>query len=275
MAGRNHGGEKMTEMVGCSMSNEANIRGKDRRRSWPSSLVVMASALMLAVPATASLEIDDFSSDQMLVLLPGEPSASGFAAAPGAIGGERDLEITRVGSVGGTADVSVNGGGQGQLLFSPGINTEAILRVVWDGEDGVADEVDATGLGAVDLSGGGTLDRFAIEFDSDLATTLSLRVYDASDPAGASWSEATMVPVVATGGEFMILEVPFAAFTEIGPTAAADFTNAGAIALEVVGVSALDLALNSVRVVPEPAAGTLVALTALALLGRRRPRRAR
>jgi len=146
--------------------------------------------------------------------------------------------------------------------------------VVWEGEDGVADEIDAAGLGAVDLSEGGTLDRFAIEFDSDLATTLSLRVYDAADPAGASWSEA-MVPVVATGGEFMILEVPFAAFTETGPTGAADFTNTGAIALEVVGVSALDLALTSVRVVPEPAAGTLAALTALALLGGRRRRGAR
>ncbi len=260
----------MTEIVDCPMSNEAKIRGNERRRSWRSGFAVMASALMFAVPATASLEIDDFSSDQMVTLLPGEASASGFAAAPGAVGGERDLELTRVGAEGGGADVDVNGGGQGQLLFSPGIGTDAILRVVWDGEDGVADEVDATGLGAVDLSEGGTLDAFAIEFDSDLATTLSLRVYDASDPAGTSWSEA-MVPVPGTGGAFLVLEVPFAAFAETGPAGAADFTNAGAIALEVVGVPALDLALTSVRVVPEPAAGTLAAVTALALLaGRRR-----
>ncbi|MCL4686834.1 hypothetical protein KJ059_19005 [Myxococcota bacterium] len=261
----------MTETLDGSMGGAAGGGATGRRGSWGSSLLA-AGLLALASPAGAVLPIDDFSSDQTLDLLVGEPSVSGVAPAPAALGGERDLEITRV-SGSGTANVNVNGGipPMGELQFSSEFETETTLRAVWDGEDGVADQVDVGGIGPLDLSQGGTLDAFAIEFFADVPTTLTLRVYNGSDPTGESWSEAT-VPVASTGGQFATLEVPFSEFTMSGPGGAADFALAGAISLEVTGPPSFDIAMNSVQVVPEPAATPLAGLAALALLARQRRR---
>ncbi len=261
----------MTEALDGSMDETAGGGATGRRGSWRSSLLA-AGLLALASPAGAVLPIDDFSSDQSLELSGIFESVDNAAPAPAALGGERDLEIARASGTGG-ALVDVNGGDppQGQLLFSSDVATETILRVVWDGEDASGSLIDFTGLGQVDLSDGGALDAFAVELDSDLATTLSLRVYDASDATGQVWSEAT-VPVPPTGGQFEILEVLFSGFTDSGPGGAADFANVGAISLEVAGAPALDFRMTDVQVVPEPAAAPLAGLAALALLARQRRR---
>ncbi len=246
-----------------------------RSSIWQGSwfgLLVAATSLALASPAGAILVIDDFASDQALTLLSEDAAVSNVAAAVGvAIGDERDIEIERVSGTGGAA-LDVNGGepAQGQLLFSVGFATETTLRVVWDGADGVADAVDPAGLGQVDLTDGGAFEAFVIDLDADLETTLSLRVYDASDLTGETWSEAT-VPVLPTAGDFVLLEVLFTEFTASGPLGPADFTNVGAISVEVSGAPALDFRMASVHV-PEPGAAPLAALAALALLVRNRRR---
>jgi hypothetical protein len=255
---------------------QGTVSDEERRHgSWirRAGLLVAAGSIALAAPAGASLPIDDFSSTQNLGLPSGDASNSSFAPAPAAIGGERDIEIERGGFGSGGAVVDVNGGDppQGQLLFSSDIGTSTILRIVWDGEDNDGEQIDFIGLGPVDLSNGGALDAFEIELDSDLATTLSLRVYDESDPTGQVWSEA-IVPVLASTGEFELLEVPFTEFTNSGPMGAADFTRVGAIRLEVAGAPALDLRMTSVQLVPESGAAPLAGLAALALLARGRRR---
>jgi hypothetical protein len=249
--------------------------GGDRRRrhwGWGFGLILVAAPLALAVPAGAILVIDDFGSDQSLTLLAVDSAVANVAAADGvAIGGERDLQIERVSGTGG-AELGVNGGTppQGQLLFSADPETATLMRIVWDGADGIGDAVAPDGLGSVDLSSAGAFDGFVVDVDVDLGTTLSLRVYDASDGSGQTWSQAT-VPLLPTGGQFVLVEVPFAAFSESGPSGAAAFTNVGAISLEVAGGSALDLRLDSVHV-PEPGAAPLAALAGLALLARNRRR---
>ncbi len=234
-------------------------------------LALAVGALALASPAGAVLLIDDFSSDQDLVLpTEGEASVSSSAPAPAAIGGERDLGIERVSEVGG-ASVDVNAGDppQGQLQFSSGAGT-TLLRLVWDGPDGNAQTDDFTGLESVDLTDGGALDAFEIELDWDLATEISLRIYNASDPDGETWSEATVLLNERTPGTFEFLEVLFTEFTLNGPAGAGDFANVGAVHLEIEGPAGFDLALQSVQVVPEPAATSLAGLAALALLAHRR-----
>lgn len=238
---------------------------------WSIAVASAAGALALASPADAVLPIDDFSSTQMLELTMGAASVASSAPAPAAIGGERDLEIERV-TGSGTATVDVNGGEppQGQLLFDTPPGTEAILRLVWDGPDGDAEMTAPVGLGQLDLTDGGALDAFEIEFDSDLAITVSLRVYDALDPAGMTWSEATVLVNETPPGTFEFLEVPFTEFTLDGPEGAASFANVGAVHLEIAGPAGFDPALQSVQVVPEPAAASLAGVAALALLAHRR-----
>ena len=266
--------ESLWESLEESRRRATHTDEKARRGSWfwAVGLLVAGGTLALAAPAGAVLPIDDFSSAQTLELTDPSDFTANVAPAPAAIGGERDLQLERLSGAGG-AIVDVNGGipPQGQLLFSSDIGTSTVLRLVWDGEDNDAEEIDFDGLGSMDLSDGGLLDAFSIELDSDLETTLSLRVYDASDPTGQSWSGAT-VAVLPTGGQFEILEVLFTELDESGPLGAVDFTNVGAIHLEVAGVPSLDFRLTAVQVVPEPAAASLAGLFTLALLARQRRR---
>lgn len=267
--------ESLLESLEESRRRAADADARRTRGSWiwGVGLVLAAGSLALASPAGAVLLIDDFSSDQALELLTGAASVSSVAPAPAAIGGERDLEIERVDGTGG-AFVDVNGGmpPQGQLLFSSLFETETILRLVWDGEDGDADQIDFDGLDPADLGQGGTLDAFEIEYDADSDTTLSLRVYDASDPTGQTWSAATVPMNETPPATFEFLDVLFMEFTEIGPGGAADFANVGAISLEVAGPPSFDLRFDSIQVVPEPAAASLAGLATLALLARHRRR---
>lgn len=266
--------ESLRESLEESRRQAIHAGEKPRRGSWfwGIGLLLAAGTLALAAPAGAVLPIDDFSSVQSLELTDPSDSTANVAPAPAAIGGERDLQLERLSGPGG-AIVDVNGGipPQGQLLFSSDIGTSTILRLVWDGEDNDAEQIDFDGLGAADLSDGAMLDAFAIELDSDLETTLSLRVYDASDATGQTWSGAT-VAVLPTASQFEILEVLFTELDESGPLGAADFTNVGAIQLEVAGAPSLDFRLTAVQVVPEPAAASLAGLATLALLARQRRR---
>lgn len=236
---------------------------------WGIRLALAVGTLALASPAGAVLLIDDFSSTQNLVLASEAEFVASSAPALDAIGGERDLEIKRV-TGSGVATVNVNAGDQGQLLFDSPPATEAILRLVWDGPDGDAQTDDFTGLESVDLTDGGALEAFEIEFDSELTTRFSLRIYDWSDSTGMTWSEATVDVDATPSGTFGFLEIPFTEFSLDGPEGAASFANVGAVSLEIAGPAGFDLALQSVRVVPEPAATSLAGLAALALLAHRR-----
>lgn len=240
-----------------------------RRAAW--TLAGLGLAAWLPPAATAQgIAIDEFTTPQAAsVGTGGVGVATSAVAAPEAIGGERDFEVVRTGG-NGAASASADAGEAGALIFDSGAGTQATLLVAWDGADGSASELDPSGLGGIDLSDGGTLGAFDLVGGADLTAVLLLRVYDAGDATGATWSEA-QIEIPGSGGkvEFSSVAAPFAAFVASGPLGPASFANAGAITLAVEGPAGLDFSLASIQV-PEPAAAALAAIAALAALARAR-----
>jgi hypothetical protein len=237
-------------------------------------LLLGVLGLGAARPAPAALVVDDFSTAQSAVIAADGPStASSSQTAPEALGGERDLLVTRTDGSG-ELSATVDDGMSGWLIFSAGADAAGDLAVTWDGPDADPLQLDPTGLGGADLGSAG-LDAFSVSASADLPTSLVLRVYDASDASGNTWSAATL-PVSGGGGAPVPQRVPFASFTGTGSGGPADFGNVGAVTLEVSGPAGLDLIVDSVRVVPEPrgAAGAALAALALVAAGRRARERA-
>lgn len=240
-----------------------------------------AAALVFAAASHASLMIDDFSQGQ--AKLQDNVSSDGFLSntsvfSSSIIGGYRDLLVNKVGNSANDAGVdpfNPQGDGvsigvsSGALRFSQdtGQNGYAIVR--WDGAhyDGFS-TIDATGLGGLNFAGQ------AIGFS---LTVLSL---DAGFPftlrAYSDASNYTTLTLVAGGlGTFVI---PFSLFSSMGVVTGtgADFSNIGA--LEAIintggAVKDVDLQIDLVSSVPEPATLALVGLTLVAAGGAMRRRR--
>lgn len=219
--------------------------------------------------------IDDFTTTQSAVATASSPIASSSTMAPEAIGGERDMLVNLTG---GFTSLSLNSnpfGGE-LLIHDSGATVTGYSLTVWDGIDMNAGTIDYDGLGGVDLTMGGMLNRFALSFlSADLAGSINLTVYDASDMTGNTWSSAEFL---LPGSIFSPtdVDVMFSSFTDIGPNGAADFTNVGAISMMIQNESSgsLDVLLSSVSVVPEPTGIVTLLMGGLLTLGRlRRSRR--
>jgi len=227
-------------------------------------LGALAAPFGLAAPAGALIVIDRFVTEQALQLQPGS-SDSWFesVAAPEAIGGERDAQITRTAGDD-YADLLINYSGLDELLAcSAAPGTAARWTVVWDGPDG-GPGVDADGLGGRDLTEGGANEGFWIRVLSDLPATLKIAVTGASGGA----SEASLdLP----GGDTWLVN-RFLPFTEFA--APALLADVGSLSLELTGGTGLDAQIDHVKV-PEPGGAAAAALCALLALARRHAARPR
>ncbi len=228
-------------------------------------VLVTAVAFLAVESASAAIIIDSFD-DSQVVTQTGIGTAAGFVNGA-MIGGQRDVEVI---VTNGETDLEMtaDAGGNSLLTHSQDSNVVGSTLVVWDGIDNDPLTVDPTGLGGVDLTGGGILDAIAIRitFD-DLPVNLTMRVGN-----GANVSERMLA---LPGGIFspILFVLPFASFATLSGTGA-DFMDVGVIELMIDGqIGGTDVEidfLQAITEVPEPATLTLLASSLFGLFVIRR-----
>lgn len=180
---------------------------------------IAIALLLLALPA-AAVQVDDFSTDQAAINAP--PDSSSNAVGAGILGNNRGLDLDHVSGRGGGSTASVS---TGELHVELATGDRGRLRVIWDG-DTDPDVVDPVGLGGADLTAGG-------------ARALRIAVTTASEPfdlVATVFTDATSFSIaarrVSLAGDVVF---DFATdFIARGGVGGADFTNVGAIVLELV-----------------------------------------
>ena len=221
-------------------------------------LVSIVLIALTSVVAQGAVMIDSFDGAQSLAVKASGPvSQTSMIPAAGALGGLRGAQLDFVsGPLGSTLDIDP--GGSGILAASTDAITSASAATWWDGWAG------AFSLGA-DLTDAGWFDNFVLGvlFD-DLPTVITLEVY--TDPGNWATADLALPGGIYTPQEFLL---PFASFG--GGAGGVDFSNVGMISMKFELDPSTDLALDFIKTdVPEPATLSLVALSWLALLKRRR-----
>ncbi len=222
--------------------------------------VALAGLGLLAGTGRAgALVIDDFSTDQTVILIGGAPdSTSSQISGPGILGGERDMEMTLLSSMG-----IVMAASGGTLNYAHAATTTGTGLIVWDGPDGAA-TLDPIGLGGIDFTAGGE-DKIAIPLlVSSLAAPMILTAYTDA----ANYSTATL-PLPGNVPPQARLSVLFTNFVAAGGTGA-DFTNIGAFSLYIDGSLTQGLVAEIESMVPEPSTATLLLFGILGIVTIRR-----
>ncbi|WP_430451466.1 DUF11 domain-containing protein [Rhodopirellula europaea] len=185
--------------------------------------------------------IDSFQTTQSVedTITDGTPVTSTQAAAE-AIGGSRDLIVDK--TQGGTGDIGTVAIGVNQavspnlLSFDANGFADGSRSVIWDGAGDNAATVDDDGLGAIDLTSGGSATGLRFVIGSVTSGTAVIRLYSDDGIAGSQTlvSEATLtipaLPTQPTSVEY----IPFTDFQAVSGSGA-DLTQIGAIELEVSG----------------------------------------
>lgn len=199
---------------------------------WARTSFALALLAALAVPvqvAAQSITIDDFSTNQPALTLtfpPSGTSASSSVSGAGILGGERDLQLNlTAGVIAGNTDSATVSSGFFSYSQDATISGNAVLQ--WDGTDGSAG-LNATGLGGVDLTAGGTQDAFLLNvFFDDLPVNTVITVY--TDAGNASALTVALPGLLFSSTNFAL---PYSSFvTTLGT--GANFANVGAITLSL------------------------------------------
>lgn len=216
------------------------------------NIILSAFALTLTASAASAVSlIDDFTTGAQWVQdVPGAGDVNASeVAAPSALGGYRDMEVSTDISEESASELRVITAGGGSLGFSNIVAASGAGLIVYDGQDGTASStgnIATTGLGGVDLTNGGTTNAFLFEIlEADAALEITVEVFDMSG-ASSFYSEilASTINPLLTFSEF---------------TGSADFSNVGALAFGVNSTGPnLDGALGSISVVPLPASALLL-----------------
>jgi len=172
-------------------------------------------------------------------------------AATSAVGGGRDIRVTRTGGTN-PASVQVDTT-QGELSFSSGAGTDAVGLVQYDGNDGTivlnaTGLRDATGTQGVSLAGGlpgeapvaGSALMLAARTNV-IGSQLTVRIYTDST------NFSTFTQAITVGANFSDTTALFLSDFTIGGGTGADFNDVGAIEVEVTLADGADSFVNLVE----------------------------
>ena len=259
------GGSGDDTIVGASVTTDANGRYRFDgvaegnyfvKIDLPSDLQFRAGEGVQAVTITGDEgdgiigpTIDGFTTFQTVDAVPPPVSSDANSLVDAAVlGGERDLWVQLTESTNPISSVSLAASG-GNLYVASGPGATGNVKIVWDGTDGDARNVNATGLGGVDLteSNGNTMTGIALTSGADHPNAkIMLRIYSDAN----NWSEFTTVVPESPGGAaagqaiFNFDDVP------TGQSGSgADFTNVGALELTFEGVTAVDAQVSLIGLV--------------------------
>jgi len=193
--------------------------------------------------------IDGFTTLQVVEASPPPVSSDANSLVDDAVlGGERDLYVELTESNNPISSISLASSG-GDLYVASGPGATGNVKIVWDGTDGDARNLQATGLGGIDLtqSDGNTMTGIALTSGADHPNArIMLRVYTDAN----NWSEYTAVVPESVGGIatgqaiFNFDDVPTARSGE-----GANFANVGALELTFEGVTAVDAQISLIGLV--------------------------
>jgi len=188
---------------------------------------------------TAGMMIDSFDSTTQAVAVTSTVpmSDSNSMLASEALGGQRDLFVELLSGAGGV-ELEVNLLNLGLLTFSNKLDAVGRGVVTWDGPDNDADQLDPIGLGAIDLTENGSNlgVRYILLGGEVSGGVLTMHIYT---DAGNYSSVSQAIPQMPVGMGEIVMLLRFSDFAVSGGSGA-DFTNVGAIQLEIQGVQKLD-----------------------------------
>lgn len=181
---------------------------------------------VLEAQGTAGTTIDDFSAANPSVTAAFPPIGNisfAVAASASSLGGERDLLVELTAATGAGDQVTLTGT-VGALTWNASLLAQGRYVDVWDGVDGDGGTIAFTGLGAVDLTSGGTANSFRMLIGADQAgSTARLRIYTDAN----NWSEQTIAIPNNPSSELIFKIADFT--TGGGAAGPATFTSVGAI----------------------------------------------
>ena len=209
-------------------------------RVLPEQVSSLISVSSIAVEGQIVTTIDDFDVTAQEVqdtTNDGVPATS-VAAAPEAIGGERDLYVNLT-SPNGYVALNVDDPLLPNLLiFDAGFTGDGVRRISWDGVDGDAITLNDSGLGGVDLTGAGQALGLQLQIGADQSGgTAVVRLYSDDGVAGTSGRFSTATLSIPQTGGAVPLQAEFLPFTQFVATSGGgvDLSSVGAIELEIVG----------------------------------------
>lgn len=220
-------------------------------------VAVSVSAICLwGHTAQAAVNIDNFDLTAQSAVISGLPagltSKANVVLAPEAIGAEHDLYVTRTSAGAGSISADVDLTVDGFLAYASGPFTKGNALIEWDGVDMLANSLAATGLGAVDLTQGGTNTGILIKASSDLGTTLVVKVYSSA----TNFSTATVTVPPDPSFTIVTFFIPFTLFAT-GGGSGVDFTHVGAVTLFIDGsIAATDVFVDLIAATNQPGSGT-------------------
>ena len=176
-----------------------------------------------------ALTIDEFEDNHIAQAI--APFGTDIDAnnSAGAIGGTRTLKADAVtGTLRLTSEVF-----GGVYYHSQDAGVNGFSNIYWDGDLDTS-AFNITGLGGIDFTqDGATALVIEVEsFDNAAPVDIIVRVYDASDATGSTYSEDTLSLNSQIGSPTQF-ELPFNTFDDFG--GGADFTNVGGVNLEIIG----------------------------------------
>jgi len=203
---------------------------------WMLALLVAGAAFPwltagggIAAAEPQPIIIDDFSTPQaeIAIFQPGTRSASAVTSA-GILGGARVISAEHTGTTTANSFFWV-GVKDGYYYSSRQINGQGNGAIWWHGNTNT-ETLNPTGLGGVDLTGGGYWNGFAIVAGRNgMQNNVVVTVYT----DGTHYSTTSFMPpfTPVNSEPHDTVRLPFAGFTAAGPDGGADFSNVGAITI--------------------------------------------
>lgn len=203
-------------------------------------LALLAPALLNPrVAKAATTVVDDFSTSQAWLSAYPDPDIGlpsdvwSSVSGAGILGGERDIRVqSNVNDLEHATRTMWSVVQNGVFETHRQIGTSGIHEIQWDGVDGDGSTLDPTGLGGIDLTGGGTEEAFnlGVAYYNLGAPTAEIAVY--TDAGNAS--SYTVNFIYSFDPLDYIIK-----FSDFAPTlgAGADFTDVGAITIVVNGTN--------------------------------------